>query len=57
LRPDGVWTEDDCEILEYLKNKYEENKWLHMQAGFYNWTGRMVIAQLIEQKFKDDGAD
>ena len=56
LRPDGAWTEDDCEILEYLRNKYEENKWLHMQAGFYNWTGRMVIAQLIEQKFKDDGA-
>jgi hypothetical protein len=56
LRPDGAWTQDDCEILEYLKSKYEENKWLHMQAGFYNWTGRMVIAQLIEQKFKDDGA-
>jgi hypothetical protein len=29
---------------------------LHLQADFYNWTGRMVIAEIIEQKFKDDGA-
>lgn len=56
LRPDGIWTQDDCEVLEWLESKYEENKWLHMQAGFYNWTGRMVIAELIQKKFKDDGA-
>jgi hypothetical protein len=56
LKPDAVWTRDDCEVLEWLESKYEENKWLHMQAGFYNWTGRMVIAELIQQKFRDDGA-
>jgi hypothetical protein len=56
LKPDAVWTQDDCEVLEWLESKYEENKWLHMQAGFYNWTGRMVIAELIQKKFRDDGA-
>ncbi|KAN0103227.1 hypothetical protein V8E51_011540 [Hyaloscypha variabilis] len=56
LIPDRVWTQDDCEILEWLAHQYENNKWLHLQADFYNWTGRMVIAEIIEQKFKDDGA-
>jgi hypothetical protein len=39
-----------------LEAKYEENKWKHMQAGFYNWGGRMVDAGMIEKKFRDDGA-
>jgi hypothetical protein len=39
-----------------LEAKYEENKWMHMQAGFYNWGGRMVDASMIEKKFRDDGA-
>jgi hypothetical protein len=56
LKSDGVWTQDDCEVLEWLESKYEESKWLHLQAGFYNWTGRMVIAELIQKKFRGDGA-
>ena len=56
LKPDGAWSEDDCEVLEWLMNRYKEDKWLHIQSGFYNWTKRMVSWEIIEQKFKDDGA-
>ncbi|PMD28149.1 hypothetical protein NA56DRAFT_639830 [Hyaloscypha hepaticicola] len=56
LKPDGAWSEDDCEVLEWLMNRYNQDKWLHIQSGFYNWTKRMVSWEIIEQKFKDDGA-
>jgi hypothetical protein len=55
LRADAVWTAADCECLEQLEQRYHVNKWLHLQADFYNWTGRMVSAELIEQKFREDG--
>lgn len=54
LRINEVWSRDDCEILEYLEGRYREHKWLHMQANFFNLTGRMVPAEIIQQKFKDD---
>ncbi|RDW69954.1 hypothetical protein BP5796_08351 [Coleophoma crateriformis] len=54
LKPDEIWTKDDCAVLEMLKERYEAHKWQHMQAGFFNWTGRMVVASIIEKKFKDD---
>jgi hypothetical protein len=56
LRPDDIWSREDLEVLEFLEAKYEENKWMYMQAGFYNWGGRMVDASMIEKKFRDDGA-
>jgi hypothetical protein len=56
LKPDDIWSRADLEILEYLESKYEENKWMHMQAGFFNWSGRMIDAGMIERKFRDDGA-
>jgi hypothetical protein len=55
LRADAIWTLADCECLEQLEQRYRVNKWLHLQADFYNWTGRMVSAELIEQKFREDG--
>lgn len=54
-KPDDIWTKDDCAVLGMLKERYENHKWQHMQAGFFNWTGRMVNASIIEEKFKDDG--
>ena len=56
LRPDDVWTKEDCDILDMLETRYTEHKWLHLQAGFYNWTGRMVVGEMIERKFVEDGA-
>lgn len=56
LKADDIWSKHDLEVLEMLESKYRDHKWLHMQADFYNWTGRMVAAELIEQKFRDDNA-
>ncbi|KAK2628528.1 hypothetical protein QTJ16_001631 [Diplocarpon rosae] len=55
LRPTSVWTADDCMKLEHLDRMYQY-KWAHIQKGFYDWTGRMISADLIERKFRDDGA-
>ncbi|KUJ20025.1 uncharacterized protein LY89DRAFT_779890 [Mollisia scopiformis] len=57
LVPDATWSKDDCDLLEHLLERYESEKWLHMQANFYNWTGRMVAAEFIERKFKTDASD
>ena len=55
LRSDASWSAHDCHLLEELEATYRNNKWLQMQADFYNWTGRMVDSSIIERKFKDDG--
>lgn len=55
LRPDDIlWSEEDCYILETLLHRYEDNKWLHIQAGFYNWTGRMISGEVIRAKVQGD---
>jgi hypothetical protein len=53
LEPDEIWTREDCEVLEMLEERYKEEKWLHMQSSFYNLTGRMVVAGIIENKFSE----
>ncbi|ESZ95281.1 hypothetical protein SBOR_4335 [Sclerotinia borealis F-4128] len=55
LRPDKIWSAEDCETLEYLMEKHRSTQWLQLQAGFYNYTGRMVNAEFIERKFRKDG--
>lgn len=51
LEADGIWSREDCETLELLEQRYRDHKWLQMQAGFYNMTGRMVSADIIRLKF------
>jgi hypothetical protein len=55
LKADENWTRQDCEILEMLEHRYREEKWLSIQSSFYNWTGRMIIADVIERKLKEEG--
>jgi hypothetical protein len=55
LRPNAVWTQEDCSLLEDMERRYVENKWHHIQAGFFNQTGRMVEWYIIEGKFREDG--
>jgi hypothetical protein len=50
LQPDEHWSASDCEILEMLEARNREQKWMTIQACFYNFTGRMVDAGLIERK-------
>ncbi|KAF7868863.1 uncharacterized protein EAF02_009599 [Botrytis sinoallii] len=40
LRPDKIWSAEDCETLEYLMEKHRSTQWLQLQAGFFNYTGR-----------------
>ncbi|KAI9741553.1 MAG: hypothetical protein M1818_004359 [Claussenomyces sp. TS43310] len=51
LQPDDIWDRGDCELLEILEARYRDQKWLQIQAGFYNLTGRMVAADIIKLKF------
>lgn len=51
LVADDLWSKDDCATLERLEMRYRTEKWLTMQAGFYNMTGRMVSADLVKLKF------
>jgi hypothetical protein len=53
LKPDGSWSREDCEILEMLEARYREQKWLSMQASFYNLTGRMIRADIIQRKLTE----
>jgi hypothetical protein len=55
LKADDNWSREDCEILEMLEARYREQKWLSMQASFYNLTGRMVRADIIERKLSETG--
>ncbi|OBT86472.1 hypothetical protein VE02_05331 [Pseudogymnoascus sp. 03VT05] len=52
LVPDAVWTMGDLEVLANVEERYRELKWMHVQAGFYNMTGRMVGSEVIKAKFE-----
>ncbi|KAH8821768.1 hypothetical protein F5884DRAFT_102332 [Xylogone sp. PMI_703] len=54
LRPNFIWSQEDCEVLEMLEEQYVEQKWLQLQAKFFNWTGRMIPAEIIQKKFEED---
>jgi hypothetical protein len=55
LVADELWSQQDCDILEDLAYMQKKNKWLQLQAEFYNWTGRMVDGKIIKEKFEADG--
>ncbi|KFY71734.1 hypothetical protein V499_08087 [Pseudogymnoascus sp. VKM F-103] len=52
LVPDSIWTIGDLEVLANVEERYRELKWMHVQAGFYNMTGRMVGSEVIKAKFE-----
>ncbi|KFY29794.1 hypothetical protein V493_02241 [Pseudogymnoascus sp. VKM F-4281 (FW-2241)] len=52
LVPDAIWTIGDLEVLANVEERYRELKWMHVQAGFYNMTGRMVGSEVIKAKFE-----
>lgn len=55
LRPNSIWSESDVDLLMFLEDRYNQEKWLQLQAGFFNWTGRMVDSEIIKAKFQEDG--
>jgi hypothetical protein len=52
LVPDAVWTVGDLEVLANVEQRYRKFKWMHVQAGFYNLTGRMIGSEVIKAKFE-----
>jgi hypothetical protein len=56
LKPDAQWSQADCELLAMLDFQHDANRWLALQAGFYNATGRMVAVELLMAKMKEAGA-
>jgi hypothetical protein len=40
----------DARVLAMLRLKRKDEKWLEIQAGFFNATGRMVDVELLKQK-------
>jgi hypothetical protein len=45
----------DCQILEFLRLKHHETKFQRIQSDFYNLTGRMIHAEVFEEKWRRDG--
>ncbi|EKD14904.1 hypothetical protein MBM_07115 [Drepanopeziza brunnea f. sp. 'multigermtubi' MB_m1] len=57
LQPSNLaWTADDCTMLGLLEQRHREEKWARIKADFYNCTGRMIPAELIENEFRATGA-
>ncbi|RKU42483.1 hypothetical protein DL546_005844 [Coniochaeta pulveracea] len=56
IRPDAAFSELDCRVLSLLNAKIRAEKWLSLQAAFYNVTGRMVPVALLRERM-GDGSD
>ncbi|KAH7263896.1 hypothetical protein B0J15DRAFT_257427 [Fusarium solani] len=48
--PDENFCKKDCELLGSIDSKYKKNRWLEMQANFFNVTGRLIPLELIRAK-------
>jgi hypothetical protein len=40
----------DCQVLSLLEVKHKVQRWLELQAGFFNATGRMVPVEMLRRK-------
>ncbi|CCU79789.1 hypothetical protein BGHDH14_bgh04513 [Blumeria hordei DH14] len=53
LQLDENWSQKDSELLENIVFRYEQHKWKYIQAAFYNYTGRMIDAEIIKGYYND----
>ncbi len=51
--PDGSFSQRDVRVLGALNAKYKVDRWLEMQASFFNVTGRMVPAEVLRSKMEE----
>lgn len=51
VQPGSVFSDLDCKLLTILVTKHRRQKWLELQAEFFNTTGRMVDARLLESQW------
>lgn len=52
--PDDIFDEEDCILLALADSRHLQNRWLEIQADYFNVTGRMVPQEVL--KWKLDGA-
>jgi hypothetical protein len=52
LSPDGSLSARDCYVLRVLDSKHKVERWLRLQAAFFNATGRMVPVELLQAKLE-----
>ncbi|KAJ4425206.1 hypothetical protein N0V82_000015 [Gnomoniopsis sp. IMI 355080] len=48
--PDEIFDEDDCILLALADSRRRENRWLDIQADYFNVTGRMVPQEVLMWK-------
>ncbi|KAJ4388971.1 hypothetical protein N0V93_006433 [Gnomoniopsis smithogilvyi] len=48
--PDEIFDEDDCILLALADSRRRENRWLNIQADYFNVTGRMVPQEVLKWK-------
>lgn len=48
--PDEIFDEDDCILLALADSRRRENRWLDIQADYFNVTGRMVPQEVLKWK-------
>lgn len=48
--PDEIFDEDDCILLALADSRRRENRWLNIQADYFNVTGRMVPLEVLKWK-------
>lgn len=54
IAADEHWSESDCRILAVIEAKYDMLRYQQYQSDFFNATGRMVPAYLIQAKMNKD---
>ena len=47
----------DCKILGLVDSKHKVDRWLELQSGFFNATGRMVSLDVLKYKMGKCGGN
>lgn len=53
IKPDDNFSPLDCRVLGLLSSKRKADRWLELQASFFNATGRMVPVELLRHKVEE----
>lgn len=55
LKPDNMWSQTDCEILEHLAGRHRTMMFDFITERFHKLTHKVVSPQAVERKFREDG--
>ncbi|KAI1342629.1 hypothetical protein F5Y15DRAFT_413137 [Xylariaceae sp. FL0016] len=52
LKHSGLYSPSDHKILAVIEARYRANKWMEIQSEFFNATGQIIDAKIIERMFQ-----